>query len=239
MAKKFWFWYNNVDLRGNNVLTKYYQNRLISVNEIENYEKAKDELYQTAISINKKLGLYYENLSNVIDTYILPWSNLGFDSETLILIADNCFASSIRTLEGLNSILIKLHKLGIVSAKAYNQYLADNLAHDSIIKEVLTTLKIERNVINQDREYYQTWTQNWGFTHEVILYGAEISSNKANSLSYLNKVLSNWNESGIKTVEKAKLSSNTLPKAEEKVIHNNYTKEQISSLISNLDEVEV
>ena len=223
------------------VLTKYYQNRLISVAEIENYEKQKAELYQTAVAVNKQLGLYYEDLSKVIETYILPWSNLGFDASTLVLVADNCFKSSIRTLEGLNNILLKLHKLGIVSSSAYHQYLADNLAHDNVIKEVLTALKLDRNVINQDREYYSVWTNNWLLPHDLILYGASLSANKTNSLNYLNKVLSNWQEAGIKTLEKAQANpaNLALPKAEEKLIHNNYTAQQISSLITNLDEVEV
>ena len=121
-----------------------------------------------------------------------------------------------------------------------NQYISDNLAHDAVIKEVLTTLSIDRNVIKADRDYYAVWTENWGFTHDVIMYAASLSAGRNNALSYLNKILSNWNESGVKTLDKAKITSSNLPKEEPtKLIHNNYTKEQISSLISNLDEVEV
>ena len=220
-----------------NALTRYYQNRQISITEIEQFEKNKEELLSLAISINKQLGLYYEDLTNVINTYTLKWVNLGFDASTLLLIADNCFKSSIRTLEGMDSILNKLYKLGIVSTAAYNQYLADSLAHDQIIKEVLTALNLQRNVIKSDRDFYSTWTNNWGFTHELILYAASLSVGKANAINYLNKVLSNWNENGTKTIEKAKTAS--LPAASENFIRNNYTKEQISNLISNLDEVEV
>ncbi len=221
-------------------LTKYFENRLISIKEIENYEQEKEQLYSLAIDINKQLGLYYEDLSKVIDTYILPWRNMGFDKDMLLLVADNCFKSSIRTLEGLNNILVKLHKMGIITINAYNQYLADNLAKDEVIKQVLTALNISRNVIKADRDYYTTWTQNWGFSHEIVLYAASLSAGKSNAINYLNKILSNWHESNITTLEKAKATSTNLPKEEEnKFIHNNYTKEQISSLISNLDEVEV
>jgi len=223
-----------------NALTRYFENRLMSIKEIEGYEQNKEQLISIAINVNKQIGLYYEDLSKEIDTYILPWVNMGYDADTLALVADNCFKSSIRTLEGLNSILNKLHKLGIVTTKAYNQYISDNLAHDAVIKEVLTTLSIDRNVIKADRDYYAVWTENWGFTHDVIMYAASLSAGRNNALSYLNKILSNWNESGVKTLDKAKTTSSNLPKEEPtKLIHNNYTKEQISSLISNLDEVEV
>lgn len=229
------------------LLTKYFENRLVSIKEIEEYEQNKDKLYTTAIEINRQLGLYYEDLSKEIDTYILPWLNMGFDIDCLMLVADNCFKSSIRTLEGLNSILVKLYKLGIINTASYTQYLNESLAKDNIIKEVLTELNIQRNVIKSDRDYYSIWSNNWGFSHEIIMYGASLSAGKVNAMNYLNKVLSNWHEAGVKTLEKAKATSiptENKPKEnsnsrKSKFIHSNYTKEQIASLITNLDEVEV
>ncbi|MCQ2556154.1 MAG: DnaD domain protein, partial [Clostridia bacterium] len=68
-------------------------------------------------------------------------------------------------------------------------------------------------------------------------YGAEISKDKVNAMQYLNKILSNWNTNGQKTLEKVKTTA--LPQEENTFIHNNYTKEQIASFLTNLDEVEV
>ena len=82
------------------------------------------------------------------------------------------------------------------------------------------------------------WTTDWNFTHDVILYAAGISKDRANAMSYLNKVLSNWNSAGIKTLDKAK-EQKVEAEQEQNFIKNNYTSEQIASLISNLDEVEV
>ena len=163
---------------------------------------------------------------------------MGFDVETLKLVADNCFKSSIKTLEGFNSIINKLFKLGIVNINSYLQYINDNLAVDNKIKEVLEKLNLSRNVNNMDRNFYKIWTEDWGFIQEIILYACELSVGKANAIQYLNKILSNWNSQGVKTLDKAKLEKVEENK-DSSFIHNSYTKEQISSLISNLDEVEV
>ena len=219
-------------------LTKYFEKKLMSVQEIENYENEKENLYFIAIAVNKELGIFYEDLTKEIDTYILPWINMGFDVETLKLVADNCFKSSIKTLEGFNSIINKLFKLGIVNTQAYMQYVNDNLALDEKIKQILLALNLSRNVNNLDRNFYRVWVEDWGFNLDVILYACELSKDKSNAMNYLNKVLSNWNGQGIKTLDKAKLQKVEQP-SEQSFIHNNYTKEQISSLISNLDEVEV
>lgn len=219
-------------------LSKYYEMRLMSIPEIENYEKEKENLYFIAITINKELGIFYEDLTKEIDTYIMSWLNMGYDAETLKTIANNCFLSSIKTLEGLNNIINKLYKLGIVNLKAYQQYLNDNLAVDKKIKEVLENMNLTRNVNNMDRNFYRTWTVDWSFSHEVILYGASLSSGKNNAIQYLNKILSNWNANGAKTLEQVK-NSKIEAEPQNEFIHNNYTKEQIASLLTNLDEVEV
>lgn len=219
-------------------LTRYFEMKLMSIPEIENYENEKENLYFTAMAINKELGIFYEDVTKEIDTYVVAWLNMGFDVDTLKTIADNCFKSSIRTLEGFNSIINKLFKLGITNTPAYMQYLHDNFAVDSKIKEVLTALNLKRNVTNMDRNFYSTWTSDWGFSHEIILYAAEISKDKANAIQYLNKVLSNWNTQGLRSLEQVK-SVKVDMDTKNDFIHNNYTKEQIASIISNLDEVEV
>jgi len=219
-------------------LTKYFEMKLMSVQEIENYENEKENLFCVAIAVNKELGVYYEDLTKEIDTYVVPWINMGYDVETLKLVADNCFKSSIKTLEGFNNIINKLFKLGVVSMTSYLQYINDNLAVDVKIKQVLDELNLSRNVNNMDRTFFGTWTKDWGFTLDVILYGSSLSKDKANAMQYLNKILSNWNSQGVKTLEKAK-AMKVENEESMKFIHNNYTKEQISSLIANLDEVEV
>ncbi len=219
-------------------LTKYFEMRLMSVQEIENYENEKENLYFIAMAVNKELGIYYEDLSKEIDTYVVTWLNMGFDVELLKMVADNCFKSSVRTLEGYNNIINKLFRLGIVNVNSYLQYMDDNLAVDEKIKKILVELNLTRNVNNIDRNFYSTWTESWNFTDEIILYGASLSKDKPNAMQYLNKILSNWNGANIKSLEKAKQTKIETNETSN-FIHNQYSKEQIKSLITNLDEVEV
>ena len=163
---------------------------------------------------------------------------MGFDVETLKMVADNCFKSSIKTLEGFNSILNKLFRLGIVNLESYLQYLSDSLAVDDKIKKILVELNLTRNVNSMDRNFYSIWTNEWKFGDDVILYGASLSKDKANAMQYLNKLLSNWNGQGVKTLKQAQGSKVEIVE-NKSYIRNDYTKEQINSLISNLDEVEV
>ena len=55
----------------------------------------------------------------------------------------------------------------------------------------------------------------------------------------MNKILSNWKTKGITTLEQAKLNSTFAPVDNQVKKSDKYTKEQLNSFFSNLDEVEI
>ena len=222
-------------------LLKYYEMKKLSIKEIEDYEKEKSEMYTLAREINKKMGLYYENLEPVVENYVSKWLNLGHNSTSLLALADYCFKNSIRTLEGLDSTVLKLYKRGIVSMEAIEEYMQELISLDKEIKEILEKLGISRMVTNQDRTYYKTWKQDWNLSSELIAHGVEMSAGKFQPLQYLNKLLSNWHTNSVKTLDEAK--NYIIPeKAPEKVSKNkgrSYKKEELDALFDSLEEIEL
>ena len=87
-------------------------------------------MFELAKTVSKNLGLYYQNLENVVDIYIADWVNKGYDAQTLILVSMYCFKQSIRSLEAMNTVVQKFYKLGLVSTESIEQYIT------SIIKWV-------------------------------------------------------------------------------------------------------
>ena len=223
----------------NNALTKYYEMRLNSIIEIENYETQKDNMTTLARLIVKGLGLYYEDLSKVIDTYVIKWVQMGYGDDILVKIADYCFKNSIRTLEAYDRVVQKLYKLGIVSLEAFNEYLGDLTAWDDKVRALLERLGIKRYVNEFDREFYRTWTESWGFNEQIIDYATTISVGKSNAMQYMNKILSSWKAKGITTLEQAQSTSNFATSETQVKKSDKYSKEQLNSFFSNLDEVEI
>ena len=222
-------------------LLKYYEMKKLSIKEIEDYEKEKSEMYTLAREINKKMGLYYENLEPVVENYISKWLNLGHNSTSLLALADYCFKNSIRTLEGLDSTVLKLYKLGIVSMEAIEEYMQELILLDKEIKEILEKLGISRMVTNQDRTYYKTWKQDWNLSSELIALGVEMSAGKFQPLQYLNKLLSNWHTNSVKTLDEAKnyIIPEKMPEKVSKNKGRSYKKEELDALFDSLEEIEL
>ncbi len=227
------------------LVTKCIENKLYSTKEIDDYYNNMDMLYTTAKQVVKNLGLRYENVEPVVETYILPWINCGLDSEMLATLSNQCFRQNIRTLTGLDQMVQKLYKLGIVTLDGLSQYLEKQKKEDQGIADVLTKLGLTRPVNPIDRNFYQTWTIDWNLPTQLIEYAISLSSDKALPMQYLNKILSYYHTNNISTVEQAQkqnisFASPVKEKTKKSGIkQRQYTKEEMSNLIQNIKEIDL
>ena len=226
------------------LLSKYYEQKLFTLEEIAEFSEKQDEMYETAKMVSKNLGLYYQNLENVVNVYIADWNNKGYSVETLTFISMYCFKQSIRSLDGMNTVVQKFYKLGLVSLESLEQYIMSIIKGDEQIKTILDKAGLVRSVSSYDRDYYKTWTNNWGFTDEQILLVAEVSSGKANPMSYTNKVLATLNEKGLKTDAEIKkelknVSTSGNNNQQHEFKQRKYTAEELNALYDSLDDIEL
>ena len=225
-----------------NILDKYYSQRLMTASEIDLYEQEKTASLQIAKQTTKNLGLYYENLEPVVDNYIFKWINLGFSEKMIEEISNYCFKTNVRTLEGMNNVLEKFHKLGILTEKSLEEYFVEVLAVDKKIKTVLENIGLSRNVNQFDRDKYKIWTQIWQIPDDVIDYACTLSTGKDQPMQYLSSILSSFHDKNIKTVEDAKNSFNILGSKETNSNFStgrNYTREELNSFFQSIDEIEI
>ncbi|MGN1227974.1 MAG: DnaD domain protein, partial [Christensenellales bacterium] len=238
-----------------NALEKYFSLNIHTIQEAEEYETALDEYKQTAKSITKELGLYYEDLSPIIDHYIINWFKYGYDKETLIKVASYCFKNGIRTLEGMSNIIEKFVKLGLTTIQSINTYINETIAIDKKIRVILDKLLINRKINHFDRDFYNIWTNKYNYGEDIIDFAIEKSIGKFQPMQYLNKILASYYDKNVKTLEDAKkcevefLSQNTSSgvsynKTNTKsnnnvVVTHSYTQEELNSFFTNLDEIKL
>lgn len=226
-------------------LSKLYEQRLFTLEEIEIYSKEKEELYSIAKKVASTLGLYYQNLESVVEVYIKDWVNKGYDQETLTLLSNYCFKQDIKTLSLMNEIVLKFYKLGIVTIDAINEYIESVVSTDNSIKSILQKLGILRRVNSSDRNFFRTWTIDWDFSLEVIELVAEKAKATSSPVRYMNKLLLDLNSKNIHDVEKVKIELNKVNvNPSSQVVKSDfgqrdYTKEELDALFDSLDDIEV
>ena len=227
------------------LLTKYFEQKLFTVQEIESYSKEREEMFAIAKKVTATLGLYYQNLDSTVDVYIKEWVNKGFDEKAINLLAIYCYKHDVRSLSLMDEIVNKFYKLGLVSVDAINRYTEDVVENDNNIKKILDELGLVRKVNSSDREFYKTWKTVWEIPDDVIMLACEKSKSSSYPLRFMNKILSDINLKGIKSFEDAqKLIQNFKFESNKNTTKSNFTqrdysKDQLNALFDSLDDIEV
>lgn len=228
-----------------NKIRKYHSLQLYSIEEIQEYEKNRKHYVNIAKEICTRLGVFVENFEPVISNYLNSWLNKGFMDETLKMIATFCFKNEHNSLSQMDLVVQKLYKQGCVSLDAITQYINDLGEIDNNIKEIFEKLLVKRIVTNQDREMYNTWCNEWKIEKDLLSYAIKLSSGKTLAFQYLNKVLTNFHEKNVKTVEEAKncginfKEQSTTKTTNVDMNRRSYSDEELNRLFDNLREIDV
>ena len=219
------------------IIDELYSNKCFTKTDAERYFATKKELYELALEITKKLGLYVEVLDNVLSTYVSPWLSKGFNKETLLFVADYCFRKNKRTLELMDQTIKNLHKLGIITVQSITLYIEKFNKNDEFIEKFLGYAGIERKANFWDRENLENW-RSWNFTDDMIIEAAKRSNHTSNPISYMNSILSNWKSQGVFTVDAIpKLSSNKTSTHFEN--ERKYSDNELDDLFNSFDDFKV
>lgn len=212
-----------------------YASKKFSEKEIADYYKSKAKTTELAYAINRSLSVYTEVIDPVIENYVIPWQNMGYDEETLLFLATYCFKKNRRSLEEMNEVVEKLYKNGLITLTSIAEYLKSISADDDFIKKLLLIAGLSRKPTEWDRANLKTW-RSWNFSDEMICEACAIAAGKSNPMSYVNAVLSGWKSEGIFTADKIRRTDKkTNPQA---IQTRNYTKEEFDKLIDDIDEIE-
>ena len=230
------------------LMDELYSQNALTATEINAYQKEKEEIRAFASEIIRTLGSYYATLDMPIETYVNPWLKLGFEKSALLAIAKFCFLRNVKTLDGMQVVVDKFYKMGIVTLEGINSYVVRQGKIDGAIKEVLEKAGAEPFISNRDRDFYRAFIEEWGFDHEVVLVVAENAQGKPFPMSYINKILLIFKQNGIFTTTAAKSffesGGNEYKKSGKKdskdlVMKQEYTQEEIASVFRDVKDIDL
>lgn len=225
------------------MLDNFYKLGLFTLADIQKQSEYIEFARNLAININKTIGVYYENIDTIVEQYITDWLGKGYDAKGLKLIATFCFKRNIRSLEGMSNLISDFYAKGIVSAQSLQNYFEKQQQADNKIKNILSTIGTSRAITNKDRDYYNTWSDIWGMSDEVINYAAKLSCGKSFSLAYLNSLLVTFKENNVKEIADCEKIAINPSKIDTKSTNSQiisdkhiYSKEELDNLFNKEDE---
>ncbi|MEG0257994.1 MAG: DnaD domain protein [Christensenella sp.] len=163
------------------------------------------------------------------------WRAAGFSQRIILLACMQSVKLGSRRFESVDSFLKEWRMLKLEDEEEIKKYLRKQDTIDRKIKQVFDSAGIDRSVSESDRKTYIRFTQEKGLSHDVLLYAAEYSSIKDKPFEYMTKVLSNWAEEGVDTLEKAKKQnlSKVFAQAKNTTLQREYTDEEKEQRAAN------
>ncbi len=214
--------------RLDSLLTKYHELRLMGSEAIDEYEAHRKQQYDTMGGIVRNLGLSYGSLDTLVETYLSKWQSLGFTDETLLTIASYCLSANTRTLEGMNGTVASFHRKGLISASDIDEYVACGKK----VAELLQSAGIPCSLDAGERALFEKWKRVWSMSDELIEKAASSAVGKERPVLYINKLLADWFDGGIKTATEAE-SFKPAPKA---APAKTYSADELNAMFEELND---
>lgn len=163
----------------------------------ERSSKNIQELMRMLGELSLKPSLEYESLYR-------KWTNVyGYNMDMLTKAAKFLGTRGRKPLPYLDGILTDWYNSRIATVEDAESYISEQQALDECIEAVFRSAGITRGISDAHRKSYLKWTAEWDLSHDAILLAAEISSLSDNPYRYLNTILTNWHNAGVRTLKDA------------------------------------
>ncbi|MEZ4358365.1 MAG: DnaD domain protein [Eubacteriales bacterium] len=144
----------------------------------------------------------------------------GFSLDAIKAACDCTTSASTPSLKYLDGILKNMHENGAIKTREVKDFNLITAKQSQKIRAILKRIGIATQTITlEHKKYYRKWTDQYGFSQEVILHAASIASkNSKPSLAYVDKILENLKKQKlfelpeIEKVDKGVLEQNNLLK---------------------------
>ncbi len=183
----------------NLALEELYDKNKKDAKEIETYLTERETMTSLTFRIARKLGIKVSNPATYVDEYVEKWLGYGFVDSALLDVALYCLKTERNDFESMHAVLQALQKDNIVDKEAVKTFLKTKTEQIKLLESI-------RGICGNVRKTATNLTQigtwkSWNFTDEMILESAKRSASSTSPIPYMHKILTDWKQAGVFTVE--------------------------------------
>ena len=142
-----------------------------------------------------------------INKIISLYDYLGLSCEYIMLLYNYCKGKNKTTVHYVEKTAFNLYDEGVDTAQKLQEYIKFKERFDSIAGKICIMFGLgNRALTKKEEKHIEKWTEEWAFPLDMIEYAYELTVNATNkaSIPYANKILENWHNLGISSLESAK-----------------------------------
>jgi DnaD/phage-associated family protein len=218
---------------------QYKPNLTLSPDKVD--EIAKNQYREKAIqSINNTCfkGSMTSTWYSEID---LLFSKYQFEEQVMVMLFEHCkknSSSSFLNKNYVEAVAAAWNNSGIKTYSDLESYFTLHEKSKKINTAISKKLGLHRSLTEYEEAFIQKWTGEFNYSMDIINIALKKTTSKANpNFDYLDKLLSDWYDRGLKTVEaiesflaSMKQKGKNVKELEKKTNYNNYKQRQYENL---------
>ena len=132
----------------------------------------------------------------------LWFKKYGFDEEVMVALFRYCFNRSALHRNYIQTVASAWNKNNIITFNDLENYYEKQDKLNTLYKSVAKKLGYNRPLTQYEQAYIEKWSVDYGFSFDIIEIALKRTTSKANpNFDYLNKLLTDWHDRNLKTVE--------------------------------------
>ncbi|HHY78716.1 MAG TPA: DnaD domain protein, partial [Clostridiales bacterium] len=150
----------------------------------------------------------------------LDWiEEYNFSPEIVVMIVEDCYSRNKKDLPYLKQVARNWFDAGIDSQEKAIEYANRHKEKWQKYSKVLNFLRVGRQPTAVEEEMLYKWFYEYSFSDEAVLRACELTVKTLKpSFSYIDKVLTEWHENNIKTLDEIETYLSRTSSADEKKV---------------------
>lgn len=228
-------------------LNNLYSPKLTSSLEdaVKNAENNKDRLKAiTTINNTYFHGTMSPSWFTDID---MMFEKYGFENEVVIALINDCYGKGTLNHKYAMAVANTWNQNRIKSFDDLERYFMNYETKTKLKKQIAKKLGLNRNLTEYEEAYVDKWSNDYKYSLDIIELALKKTTSKTNpSFTYIDKILSDWHEHSLKTIEQINNFSKDFNEKDKFIKQftkenklNGYTKRQLNNLDQFCDNIKV
>jgi DnaD/phage-associated family protein len=135
---------------------------------------------------------------------IQDWgTSFGYEADMVEAIIREGLRQGVTRMSYLKQVARQWSEEGITTPEEAEQYIQAFRKSAGKHKSIVQYLGLKRQLTMAEQALLDKWTQEWGFSNEVVIRACAEAVGSQNPLQYVNKILESWLAQSVKTVADA------------------------------------
>ena len=171
---------------------------------------------------------------------ILWFEKYNFSNEAMLGIFSHCFSDEVKPIAYVETVVKSMADKGVITINDLSKQIVNYDKKSKIIKFVTTELNLHKALTKPQERIVEKWIFDYNYDKEQIKLVIDKTINAQNvGFNYLDKIITEWHQQGLKTVEEIlKYEKENKEKLEEKKKEKNNRKTTNNITLNNIENRE-